>query len=89
MINNLYAIKDKKAEIYADLFQLPNNAIALRKFSEACADEKSDLHKYPEDFALYLIGKYDNVKGTIGGPEEPLEIDKATNYVLKASNDNK
>lgn len=85
MIYSLYAVKDKKAEFYADLFQLPNNAIAIRKFSEACADEKSDLHKYPKDFALYLIGKYDNVKGTISGPEEPLEIDKAENYVAKTS----
>ena len=78
---NLYAIKDAKAEVFADIFQLPNNAIALRKFSEACTDEKSELHKYPEDFALYLIGSYDNETGHLSAPEQPIEIDRAVNYV--------
>lgn len=76
---NLYAIKDSKAGYFADIFQLPNNAIALRKFSEVCTEEKSDLHKYPEDFALYIVGNYDSETGKVTGCE-PIMIDQATNY---------
>lgn len=63
MILNAYSIRDIKAAIYHNPFYKSTDGEAIRDFTSACSDEKTNLGKYPEDFSLYNVGAYDDNTG--------------------------
>lgn len=65
MKQNLYAVYDDKAQAYNAPFPLSADGLAIRAFREACADERTDLHKYPCDYRLYRIGTFDPSTGAL------------------------
>lgn len=60
-----FAVYDCKAEAYGMPIFQSNRGLALRSFSDACADMKSPMSMHPEDYALYEIGSYDPNKGLL------------------------
>lgn len=77
----LVAIKDKKGEDFGPAYTSKNTAIAIRDFSDACQQNQT-WKKYPEDFALYLIGKYETKTGKIEDVEKTL-LAEASTFVIK------
>lgn len=73
MKNLLFAVYDKKAEVYNQIFTQPNRAFAVRGFADACKDQNSPLHNYADDFCLVLVGEMDQKTGKIA-QEKNLEI---------------
>lgn len=72
MIMKLYSIYDCKAAVFARPFPAHNNGHAIRLFSDAVNDSKSDFNRHPEDYALYNLADFDDVEGRIGG--EPVRV---------------
>lgn len=70
----IYAVQDRKAGTFARPFTIQNDAMAVRAFVAAKQDPSSELSKYPEDFALYYLGTFDDDTGTIIQPTPPQAL---------------
>lgn len=64
-----YAVYDKKAMCFFPPFTTENNVQAIRGIDEAVNSSGSVLNRYPDDFALYYLGDFDNKKGKISQKE--------------------
>lgn len=64
MILDVFAIHDRQGGFYSNPFFLQSVGIARRTFAEMAADLNNQVGRYPEDFALYHLGTFDNVAGT-------------------------
>lgn len=73
----LFAVRDVKSDSFTAPFSVVTRGIALRAFSDACADERSDFAKYPEDYTLYEIGSYDPNSGMVTALPLPLIVASA------------
>ncbi len=65
MKSELFAIWDAAAERYIEPFPAPTIAIALRGFQEACETDGHQFRKFPEDYALFHIGSFDQELGEL------------------------
>lgn len=63
----LYAVFDRKANVFARPFTSPNDAMAARSFLAARQDPATEIHKFPDDFQLYCLGEFDDDTGVIAG----------------------
>lgn len=59
----VYAIYDKQAEMFNLPFFQQTAGLAKRAFFDLVNDSSSTLFKHPEDFELWCLGKFDDVKG--------------------------
>jgi len=78
----IFSVKDSKADVFSQPFFQKSHGEAERSFKMLVADPKSTVSQYPEDFDLYYIGDWDDIKGTLTKLDTPTHIVKATN--LKA-----
>jgi len=76
----VYSILDTKAEQYHNPFYAPTRGVAIRQFSEAVNDEKTELYKYPKDFILYEIGTFDGDHGVITPHDNASHIGSALDF---------
>lgn len=62
----LISVFDKKAAIYQEPQSFPNLATALRAYSGIHRHQpNSTFIHFPEDFALYAVGNFDEVSGSV------------------------
>ena len=60
------AVYDEKAKAYLPPFFQPNDAMAVRIFTDCVNDENGHPFSiHPEDYTLYKIGTFDDATGTI------------------------
>lgn len=62
---NLYGVLDVKAQAYRFLHFVQSNGEAIRSFSDAVRNPKSEISKHPEDYSLYFLGCIDDETGVI------------------------
>lgn len=74
-----FSIKDEKAGLFSPPFFVRHAAMAVRMAEQACMDKKSNLGMYPEDFALYEVGEFDEERGTLDSGLEPVLVIKCSN----------
>lgn len=77
MLLQMYSIRDQKAECFNTPFFQKTHGEAERSFTELCNDPKSMVAKYPDDYDLYHVGTYDDVKGVVKSLDTPQHIIKA------------
>lgn len=63
MLHEVFAVYDSKADVFGPPILAPAVGAAKRSFVESCSDSSTALAKYPEDFALYHLGTYDDATG--------------------------
>lgn len=91
----IFAIFDRKAELYNTPFMLAHKAIAERHFSRQVIDDGSSvLHTNPADFVLVELGSFDEKTGKIETFESPQQIIDAEEvldayYALEGSKEGK
>lgn len=73
-MSKVFAVYDKKSEFFGTPFFAVNEGVAKRNFDALVNDGESFVSKYPDDYSLYCIGDYDDVKGKIVGYEVPQLI---------------
>lgn len=75
-----YSIFDRKAKSFGDLLAFPSNETeaAIRWFRDIAMDEnpKNYIRKYPGDFDLFYLGKFDKQTGDFVSvsDEDPIGI---------------
>jgi len=73
----IYSVRDKRANEYGQPMAMPTDAHAVRSFQQEVNREDAGnmLNQYPEDFAMYYVGDFDQEHGTITetGPQLLLE----------------
>lgn len=73
------SVRDSAADVYASPFTSQNINTAMRDFAHACRDQQSQLSKNPEDFALYLLGEFEDDTGILI-PVAPKLVANATQF---------
>lgn len=77
MIKKVYSIRDAKASVFNQPFFKITHGEAERDFHRLVNDDKSMVWQYPDDYDLYYLGTYDDVKGVFTSLETPEHIAKA------------
>lgn len=81
MVKQVFSVFDKKAKAYTQPFFMNQKGEALRAFDGIVADKQTQIAKYPEDFALYKLGEFDDVSGLLSSLNEPEFIAHAVDFV--------
>lgn len=81
MIIKVFAVFDNKAASFGSPIFCVNRGIALRDFSDVCADPKSKLCVHPDDYALHELGAYDSNSGFITSHKTPDFIVSASDVI--------
>lgn len=76
MLHKMVVVYDVKAEVYNKPVFVPSYAAGVRAFQDAVNDVSSDFNRHPEDYIMFGIGEYDDVKCAIIS-EPALELAKA------------
>lgn len=73
---NIYSIKDIKAKLFGQPFFSRNDASATRSIAVYLGkpNDGDPMAKYPEDFVLYRLGKFDDETGAIIPEETPVSL---------------
>ena len=70
MKQSVYTVRDDVAETFCLPYVCMNDGVAVRAFYHGCKDPGSMISKSPGDYALYVIGVFDDDTGVIV-PEVP------------------
>lgn len=79
----LFSIRDTKAEAFNRPFTSQNPAMAMREIQTAVNQSDNPMKTYAEDFALYLVGEFDEQTGNLTGMMEPHHICSILDLVNK------
>lgn len=82
MIFGIYAIKDAKSSFMPCTVDT-NNATAIRNFENAVCQPGSLLASHPNDFALFKLGSYDDVCGSLMPLDAPKMLCDASQCLPK------
>lgn len=72
----VFAIRDKKADVYGRPFFAVSSAVGIRSFSDEVNNDREDnqMHRHASDFSLYELGSYDDDTGLFVTHEPKLLI---------------
>lgn len=65
MLMNMYSIRDIKAGVFSQPFFAAHDVVAIRMFQGALRSKDTLLSEYPEDYALYRIGVFNERNGKV------------------------
>lgn len=80
----LFAVRDVKADAFGAPMSIATKGLAIRSFTDACADRKSDLNRFSDDYSLYELGSYDPNSGLIVTNPMPVFIISASEVLSSA-----
>lgn len=82
----IYSVQDKESNTFIAPFSMQTNRDAIEGFRVVINDEKTNYNKFPQDFALYYLGEFDEREGTY----KNMTKEKIAEAIdLKALNENK
>lgn len=61
----IFSVFDTKVQSFGLPFFAVNKGAAIRTISDAAADPSTMLNRHPNDFALFLIGEFDSMAGSV------------------------
>jgi len=69
-------VRDRAAEVYNRPFFVPHRGVAVRDFTDEINRSAADnaLNKHPDDFDLYLLGKFDDSTAEFESVGKPLVL---------------
>jgi len=67
------SVKDFAADVFAQPMFVPSRGVAIRAFRQEVTREadNNQLFRNPGDFALYVVGGYDDASGKFDNLESP------------------
>lgn len=77
------SIRDSKSELFARPFFSQSLGTAVRDFENAVKrdDKENNLCLHPQDFALYALGKFDDVTGMFKQESAPQMLTTAADVL--------
>lgn len=85
MLLNIYSIYDVKAHSFAMPFYAPNNAVAIRLFTQLANDPASQVHSSPDDFSLFDLGTFDDDGAHFSIHKKPKVVANAVEFIKTAA----
>lgn len=70
----LITIRDRAVEAYMPLGSVRAEGEALRIFTDLLSDPKQQHSQHPDDYDLYIVGKFNDQDGTITPETPPRKI---------------
>lgn len=64
MVTKMFSVYDSKAAVFSVPFFMPSIGLAIRSFTDLSNDPGTMVFKHPEDFSLFVVGEFDDEKGT-------------------------
>ena len=75
------AIFDTKAKFYKSPTMMRTRGEALRAFSDLANDKQTEIGKHPEDFVLFMLATFDEVKGVYHNLPCPESLGVASEFI--------
>lgn len=63
----VFSVFDTVAKAYLRPFFGPTTEFAIRAFRELCEEPGHQFNRFPEDYVLYELGTFDEMKGQLAG----------------------
>jgi len=63
----LFAVKDRKANLYGQIMMAINPLVMVRDIRSKASDENHPWRKFPEDYELYRVGTFWVDTGVVSG----------------------
>jgi len=82
MKSKVFAVFDSKVGAFATPWCSPTIASGSRAFAGACEDRSSMLFKHPADYALFLVGEFDESTGALV-PCVPENLGFASSFIVQ------
>lgn len=79
----VFASFDVKAAAFGTPIFLPTSGLAIRMFSDSCADPRSPMAQHPADYTLLELGTYDPNTGRLESHPQPLWLASAADIISK------
>lgn len=76
----IFAVKDTKAEAFMKPFFMRTRGEAIRGFTEASNDDKTQFCKYPADFYLFEVGEFNEFTGMLSALDAPVNVGCALDF---------
>lgn len=80
MIKFAYCIVDRKAGLYNNPVFYLRDGQAVRDFQTLCSDKQTMIGRYPEDFALYCVGSFNDELGKFESFDLPRLISQGCDF---------
>lgn len=77
----VYSIFDKKIGSYGSLITVSDPVVLDRDIARMFSDSDNNYVRYPSDYAIYLIGSFDDVAGVVTPSTPPLLYKEMIQYV--------
>lgn len=84
LVQNVYSVRDFKAESFGAPFFAVNDAVAKRMLAAAVSDRETPVGRNPEDFGLYRVGAWNSDSGSLAGTDVPVPVCLAVDLVKEA-----
>lgn len=69
MKHQVFSVYDKAVAAYLQPFFSRSRGEALRSFTDACNDPKSNFGRYALDYSLVYLGEFDDISGVFDGTD--------------------
>lgn len=79
-MKKLYSIYDRKAMFFGSIIAVSAQIEAVRAFASAVESMDSMIYKYPNDFALFSLGEYDEHTGSLASYPTPILVHEAIEF---------
>lgn len=83
MVQKIFAIYDRKSQIYRFPNFYRNEGQAARSLLQACTDLQTEIGRFPADFELYELGSWDDERGILYSIEKPIFVVSAQTLFLQ------
>lgn len=77
----IFCIKDRAIDSYGDPFAQPSAQHAVRWFRDLVNDQTTPFAKHPDDYDLYTIAEYDDLKGHVHAIDHPTLVARAKDLI--------
>lgn len=84
MSHKIFSVYDSKSGYYCSPFFLKSTGEALRSFMDTASGKKdSMISQHPEDFTLFELGTYDEIKAVFEVYPSPRSLGVAIELISK------
>jgi len=81
MILRVYSVFDDAARVFKFQFFRSRDGEAIRYFADGVQAEKTEMHKHPQDFSLFVLAEFNDETGLFSPLSIPERISRALDFV--------
>lgn len=74
MMLQIYSVRDNAIQAYLPPFYARARGEAIRMVQGIMQDPNTNFNRHPEQFALYLLGEFDDASGNLIAVENPERV---------------